>query len=199
MTSSRPIRWTRPPPSSPHFYRNWPCGSSRLIAVKFGAIMTGNPALSILRSRGCFNLSMSRSGRLALIPVRVPPDRRRDTSRRFIRNSLGQSGGFIEGRNIRPGAFLGNTLKSAAFIAQYLFASTLNVRPGDMTFSTKTRSGLGVFADGMGFLIFKRPSLAQHRAPFRREKISYSDTGACPQQPAVAVFRAYSSCRCNHS
>ena len=99
MTSLRPIRSTRPPPSSPYFYRNWPCGSNRPAAVKSAAIMAANPALSTLRSRGCFRLPMLRSGRLALIPARVPPDPQWDTSRCFIRNSLGQSAGIIEGRN----------------------------------------------------------------------------------------------------
>ena len=62
-------------------------------------IMPGSPAMSTLHSRGCLRLTMIRSGRLALIPVRVPSDPWRNTSRCFIRNSLGQSGGFIEGRN----------------------------------------------------------------------------------------------------
>ena len=99
MTSLRPIRSTRPPPSSPYFYRNWPCGSNRPAAVKSAAIMAANPALSTLRSRGCFRLPMLRSGRLALMPARVPPDPQWDTPRCFSRNSLGQSAGIIEGRN----------------------------------------------------------------------------------------------------
>ena len=106
MTSFRPIRWTTPPPSSPYFYRNWPCSSNRPTAVKSAAIMAANPALSTLRSRGCFRLPMLRSGRLALMPARVPPDRRRDTPRCFIRNSLGQSAGFSEGRNNTNGSYI---------------------------------------------------------------------------------------------
>ena len=65
---------------------------------------------------------------------------------------------------VRPGAFLGNALKSAAFIALYLFASTVNVRPGDKTFSTRTRSGLGAFGDDMGLFIFKRLSITRWSA-----------------------------------
>ena len=47
---------------------------------------------------------------LTLIPARITPDRRRDTSRCFIQNSLGQSAEFIEGRNSRREVKAGQVL-----------------------------------------------------------------------------------------